>query len=137
VRRRGGARRPVNGPQARADKRRPPRYSWSPVSIPHGGRIAKDAASHKLVRFFDVKRLGVEVAPDDAGVRVKAAPHGGCFSRGGVRPGDVVTAVAGEKVADAEALRRLLRPHAAEQASVAVTLLRDGKRVVANVPLRP
>jgi hypothetical protein len=100
-------------------------------------KIAKDAASHKLVRFFELARVGVEVEPSDAGVKVKAAPHGGCFSRGGVRAGDVVVAIAGERVADAEALRRLILPHAAEQASVAVTLLRDGKRVVANVPLRP
>jgi hypothetical protein len=90
----------------------------------------------KLVRFFDVKRLGVEVESVKGGVKVKAVPHGTPFSAT-VRPGDVITAVAGKDVADAEAFRKLLRPHAAEQATVALTLLRDGKRIDVNVSLRP
>jgi hypothetical protein len=98
---------------------------------------ANDPFPLELVRFFDPKRVGVEVEKTKAGVEVKSVARGKAFAAAGLAVGDVIDALDGQEVADREAFRRALRPHAAEQGTFTLSFRRDGKRREARVSLAP
>lgn len=75
-----------------------------PVVMTPGARNA-----FGFVTFFELSRVGVEVAEADKVVRVKAVAAGSAFAAGGAKVGDVVEGVNGAKPDSAESLRRLLR----------------------------
>jgi hypothetical protein len=93
---------------------------------------------HRL-RYFAPHRLGIEVKDAKLGVQVEWAslPRLKAFSAAGVREGDVIAALDGQKVEDREHFRRLLRPHAAERDAFTLALLRKGKRLDVRVSLAP
>jgi membrane-associated protease RseP (regulator of RpoE activity) len=82
--------------------------------------------------------LGIELVPtpaelrahlggdDDRGVIVGRVLDGSAADTAGVRVGDLLIAIAGEPVADATSVRRVLAAHAGE--TVLVEVIRDRKR---------
>jgi hypothetical protein len=62
-----------------------------------------------FVTFFDPADVGIKVESAEGGVRVKEAEKGKPFATAGLRASDLVTALDGEAVKDAEGFRRLLR----------------------------
>lgn len=83
----------------------------------------------EFVRFFETRRVGLEVAPADAGVRVTSAKRGMPFHAAGVRAGDALEALDGKAVASPEAVRRHLRRRAAVEGFADLQLRRDGERL--------
>jgi hypothetical protein len=62
-----------------------------------------------FVKFFELSRVGLEVADADKVVRIKSAADAKAFVLVGAKVGDVVEGVNGAKPESAESLRRLLR----------------------------
>lgn len=71
----------------------------------------------------------------NAGVVVRVIVRGSPAWEANLVPGDVITAVAGEAVSDAESYQRLTERHAGE--TVRLTVLRDGKERLMEVRLNP
>jgi hypothetical protein len=71
--------------------------------------VEKEPKPLGFVKFFDPADVGIKVEKADGGVRVKEAAKGKMFAEAGLRADDVVTAVDGEAVKDAEQFRRVLR----------------------------
>jgi hypothetical protein len=80
-----------------------------------------------FVTFFDPAEAGVKVESAEGGVRVKEAARGKPFAAAGLRAGDVVTALDGSAVKDAEGFRRLLRAKLAVEGTTTFHVRRDQK----------
>jgi hypothetical protein len=71
--------------------------------------VEKESKPLGFVTFFDPANVGIKVETADGGVRVKEAVKGKQFAAAGLRGDDLITALDGEAVKDAESFRRLLR----------------------------
>ena len=81
-------------------------------------------------------RFGVSLSTDSLGVRVGMVDPNGAAAVGGVKANDLITAVDGISTGDPTWQRWRQKYSAREGAKVSVELLRDGKRLVAQVPVR-
>jgi len=63
-----------------------------------------------FVKFFNPGQIGITVENRDVGLRVNNTPRDKAFGLAGIRRGDVILALDGKELNDAEAFRRLLRP---------------------------
>jgi membrane-associated protease RseP (regulator of RpoE activity) len=86
------------------------------------------------ITYFELSTVGVEVKAVDKVVAVAAVADGKAFAAAGVKAGDVITAVNGQKPESAEALRRLLRD-ALAVGDATVTLKRGDKTVTVKLAL--
>jgi hypothetical protein len=75
------------------------------------GLVNKENISNPLnfVTFFELSTVGVEAKAADKAVQITAVANGKSFASAGVRVGDIVAEVNGQKPDSPEALRRLLR----------------------------
>ncbi len=89
------------------------------------GSLAADAAA---------PRLGVFGEAHEGGCRVTEVVAGSSADAAGLKPGDVITAVNGEGVADIPSLTQIVRKHQAGD-TVSVEFLREGKPNRADVVL--
>ena len=71
-----------------------------------------------------------------AGVYVVEVAEGSCAEKGGLKPGDTITAVAGKETATYEALKTVLRGYAPGD-EVELTIYRNGKERTITVALDP
>ena len=102
---------------------------------------------HFGFHFFGGGRLGVEAvqiskevrqllgAPEDAGVLVNSVQSDSVAAEAGIKPGDVIVEVAGQKVKNVGSIRRVLADKDAGQ-TVAVSLIRDKRSTTVNAKLR-
>ena len=102
---------------------------------------------HFAFHFIGGGRLGVEAvhiskevrqllgAPEDAGVLVNSVQSDSVAAEAGIKPGDVIVEVAGQKVKNVGSIRRALADKDAGQ-TVAVTLIRDKRSTAVNAKLR-
>ena len=102
---------------------------------------------HFAFHFFGGGRLGVEAvqiskevrkllgASEDAGVLVNSVQSDSVAAEAGIKPGDVIVEVAGQKVKSVGSIRRALADKDAGQ-TVAVTLIRDKRSTTVNAKLR-
>ena len=81
-------------------------------------------------------RFGVSLSTDSLGVRVGMVDPSGAAAAGGVKANDLITAVDGVSTGDPTWQRWRQKYSAREGAKVSVELLRDGKRLVVQVPVR-
>ncbi len=81
-------------------------------------------------------RFGVSLSTDSLGVRVGMVDPNGAAAAGGVKANDLITAVDGVSTGDPTWQRWRQKYSAREGAKVSVELLRDGKRLVVQVPVR-
>ena len=77
-------------------------------------------------------QIGVEINDVTEGVRVEAVDQDSPASRAGLQAGDIVVELDGERIRSARQLSRLIQ-ETADGRSVALGVLRDGKRQVVNV----
>ncbi len=77
-----------------------------------------------LVKFFDLKHVGLATEAGESGLRVKAVDKGSRAARAGLRAGDVLVTADAKKVASAEAFRKLIRGAVAEGRPVPLTVHR-------------
>ena len=84
---------------------------WPDATAPQARTTIKPRESNPLgfVKFFELSRLGLEVATADKVVRVSAVAKDKAFATVGAKAGDVVESVNGATPESAESLRRLLR----------------------------
>jgi hypothetical protein len=88
-----------------------------------------------LIRFFDERKLGVEVLPNKAGVLVKEAQRGRPYAAVGLRPGDVISAIDGVEIASPESFRTTLRQRLAEgNRFLKLSVQRAGEKLELRVP---
>jgi hypothetical protein len=87
-----------------------------------------------FVTFFDPADVGIKVGAAEGGVRVKEAEKGKLFATAGLRADDLVTALDGEAVKDAESFRRLLRAKLAVEGTTTFQVRRGEKAVEVAVP---
>jgi hypothetical protein len=101
--------------------------------------VIKEKERHPLgfVRFFESARVGVTVAATKGGVLVATVDKGKPFARAGVRPGDVVTAIGGQRVSSPEGFRSLLRRGLAEWQRVELKVRRSGRALDLTVRCDP
>jgi len=102
---------------------------------------------HFAFHFIGGGRLGVEAvhiskevrqllgAPEGAGVLVNSVQSDSVAAEAGIKPGDVIVEVAGQKVKNVSSIRRALADKDAGQ-TVAVTLIRDKRSTTVNAKLR-
>jgi predicted metalloprotease with PDZ domain len=81
-------------------------------------------------------RFGVSLSTDSLGVRVGMVDPNGAAAAGGVKANDLLTAVDGVSTGDPSWQRWRQKYSAREGAKVSVELLRDGTRLVVQVPVR-
>jgi membrane-associated protease RseP (regulator of RpoE activity) len=94
-----------------------------------GGRLGVEAVQiSKEVRHI----LG---APDESGVLVNGVKSDSVAAEAGIKPGDVIVEVAGQKVKDISSIRRTLADKEAGQ-TVPVVVIRDKRSVTLNAKLR-
>lgn len=94
-----------------------------------GGRLGVEAIQiSKEVR----QMLG---APDDAGVLVNSVQADSVAAEAGIKPGDVIVEVDGQKVKNVGSILRALADKDAGQ-NVAVALIRDKRKTTVNAKLR-
>ena len=101
---------------------------------------------HFAFQFTGGGKLGVEAvhiskevrqllgAPEEAGVLVNSVQSDSVAAEAGIKPGDVIVEVAGQKVKNVGSIRRALADKDAGQ-TVAIALIRD-KRSTVNAKLR-
>jgi hypothetical protein len=70
---------------------------------------AKQPKPLAFVTFFDPAKAGITVELAEGGVRVKAVEQNKPFAKSGLRADDLVSALDGDAVKDAETFRRVLR----------------------------
>lgn len=102
---------------------------------------------HFGVHFFGGGRLGVEAvqiskevrqlfgAPEDAGVLVNSVQSDSVAAEAGIKPGDVLVEVAGQKVKGVGSIRRALADKQAGE-TVPVVLIRDQRAMTVSAKLR-
>lgn len=114
--------------------------SCGKVQFKHPQRVYESKVVEKepkplgFVQFFDPTDAGITVEKADRGVRVKEAGKGKPFAKAGLRAGDLVTALDGEAVKDAEGFRRLLRAKLAVEGTMTFKVRRGDKAVEIPVP---
>ena len=86
----------------------------------------KDSSFLGVVRFFELKRVGIEVAQTKGSLKVTSVRNG-CFAKAGLRRGDAISAVEDQPVTGQEAFRKLVRGHFAEGTAFRVQYRRGGK----------
>jgi hypothetical protein len=91
--------------------------------------VEKEAKPLGFITFFEPADIGIKVASAEGGARVKAAEKGKPFAAAGLRADDLVTALDGEAVKDAESFRRLLRARLAVEGTMTFKV-RRGERVL-------
>ena len=96
--------------------------------------VEKETKPLGFVTFFDPADVGIKVDSADGGVRVKEAEKGKPFAAAGLRADDLVTALDGEAVKDAESFRRLLRAKLAVEGTTTFKVRRGDKAVEVAVP---
>jgi C-terminal processing protease CtpA/Prc len=74
-------------------------------------------------------------APEDAGVLVNSVQSDSVAAEAGIKPGDVIVEVAGQKVKNVGSIRRALADKDAGQ-TVAIALIRDKRSTTVNAKLR-
>jgi hypothetical protein len=79
-----------------------------------------------FVTFFDAANAGISVESAEGGVRIKTAELGKPFAKAGLRVDDLVSALDGDAVKDAETFRRVLRAKLAVEGTT-VFKVRRGK----------
>ena len=101
----------------------------------HGSKVVeKEPKPLGFVTFFDPADVGIRVESAEGGVRVKEAEKGKAFAAAGLRADDLVTALDGEAVKDAESFRRLLRAKLAVEGTITFKVRRGDKAVEVAVP---
>jgi hypothetical protein len=80
-----------------------------------------------LLKFFDPRQVGLEVAESAGGVAVKSAVAGKPFAKAGFHNGDLLTEVDGKAVTGAKQFRRLLRRAVADGGETWFTVRRAGQ----------
>jgi hypothetical protein len=88
----------------------------------------------RRLRFFDLERVGVEVAAEKGGLVVKKVLLGKPFAVAGVRVGDHLLALTGVPLKDEAHLCRELRRRITLGARVTLTVGRAGKKLGLTVP---
>jgi S1-C subfamily serine protease len=113
-----------------------PREPTNPRAEMSSRDIIEEKAKKPLgyITFFELSTVGVEVKVADKAVTVAAIADGKTFAAAGVRVGDIVTAVNGQKPDSAESLRRLLRD-ALALGDATLTLNRGDKTQTVKVAL--
>src|SRR5262249_44618459 len=96
--------------------------------------VEKESKPLGFVTFFDPADVGLTVESADGGVRVKAAEKGKPFAAAGLRADDLITALDGDAVKDADSFRRLLRAKLAIEGTTTFKVRRDDKAVEIDVP---
>lgn len=87
-----------------------------------------------FIRFFDPAEVGIKVESAEGGARVKSAEKGKRFAAAGLRDDDLITAVNGKDVKDAESFRRLLRASLAVDGETVLKVRRDKQVTEVRVP---
>jgi len=119
------------------------------ASGPAVAQSDKDGGDDHYYAFhsFGGGRLGVEAiqiskevrqllgAPEDAGVLVNSVQADSVAAEAGIKPGDVIVQVAGQKVKTVGSIRRALADKDAGE-TVAVALIRDKRSTTVNAKLR-
>jgi hypothetical protein len=89
-----------------------------------------------LIKFFDPKKAGIEVAADKEGVKVKAMAKDKPFAAA-LRSGDIVKAVGGKETPTPETFLRVFRAALAEEGrSMSFTITRSGETKKVVVPMK-
>ncbi len=96
--------------------------------------VEKEAKPLGFVTFFDPAEVGIKVEKADGGARVKEAAQGKRFAAAGLRAGDLITALDGDAVKDAESFRRLLRARLAVDADMVLKVRRGEQTIPLRVP---
>jgi hypothetical protein len=91
--------------------------------------LEKEAKPLGFVTFFDPADAGITVESAEGEVRVKKVEKGKAFAAAGLRADDLVTALDGEAVKDAESFRRLLRAKLAVEGTTTFKVRRGDKAV--------
>jgi hypothetical protein len=94
----------------------------------------KEANPLGYIKFFELSRVGVEAKVADGAVRAVAVAGGKPFAKAGVKVGDIITEVNGQKPASPESLRQLLRD-ALAVGDATVTIRRGDKTETVTVTL--
>ncbi|HEX5269280.1 MAG TPA: PDZ domain-containing protein, partial [Gemmataceae bacterium] len=105
-----------------------------PQAVTGSKVVEKEPRPLGFVKFFDPADVGITVEPADGGARVKSAEKGKPFAEAGVRAGDLITAVNGQAVKDAESFRRLLRASLAVDGETVLKVRRDKQVSEVRVP---
>jgi membrane-associated protease RseP (regulator of RpoE activity) len=88
-----------------------------------------------IIRFFDERKLGVEVLPNKTGVLVKETLPGRPYAAAGLRAGDVISAIDGVAIASPESFRTTLRQRLAEgNRFLKLSVQRAGEKLELRVP---
>jgi len=108
---------------------------------------AESEGPHFGFHFFAGGRLGVEAvqiskevrhalgAPEDSGVLVNGVKSDSVAAEAGIKPGDVIVEVAGQKVKNVSSIRRSLADKDAGQ-TVPVLVIRDKRSMTLTAKLR-
>jgi S1-C subfamily serine protease len=85
-----------------------------------------------FVEFFELANVGLTVESSDS-VRVKRIEQGTKFAKAGLKMGDSIVTLDGEKVSNSESLRSLLRTKYAEGRKTLLRVDRDGRTIEIEV----
>ncbi len=86
-----------------------------------------------LVKFFDLKQVGLATEAGEGGLRVKAVDKGSRAARAGLQAGDILVTADAKKVASAEAFRKLIRGAVAEGRTVPLTVRRADRDLTVSL----
>jgi hypothetical protein len=86
-----------------------------------------------FIRWFETTTVGFEITPESRGMRVSEVLTGSVAAAGGLRTGDVIAAVDGQRAgATAEEFRKQIRRGSVQDAC-AITVIRDSKELTLNL----
>jgi hypothetical protein len=105
-----------------------------PEHLSNSKVVGKEPHPLGFVKFFEPTSVGIRVASADGGARVKEVAKGQRFAAAGLRTDDLVTAVNGTAVTDAETFRRLLRAGLAGEDEMVLKVSRADKFLEVRVP---
>jgi len=117
------------------------------VALAESEAEAESDGHHFGFQVFAGGRLGVEAvqiskevrhvlgAPEESGVLVNGVKSDSVAAEAGIKPGDVIVEVAGQKVKNVSSIRRTLADKDAGQ-TVPVLVIRDKRSVTLNAKLR-
>ncbi len=119
----------------------------SGVALAESEKTWDGEGPHFGFQVFAGGRLGVEAiqiskevrqmlgAPEDSGVLVNGVKSGSVAAEAGIKAGDVIVEVAGQKVKNVSSIRHVLADKEAGQ-TVPVVVIRDKRSVTLNAKLR-
>lgn len=103
-----------------------------------GSWSINDSINSKFKYFFDesISRpmLGVTTEKIEQGAKINSITKGGAAEKVGLKEGDIITKIGGEKIEDADDLSSIIKKHKAGD-NVEVVYLREGKEYKANAEL--